>query len=277
MTVWNAIILGLVQGATEFLPVSGSGHLSILSNLFNMTTPRDGHMLFNVLLRLGALISVCIVYWKDIVQMFSEVLGLANLGPLAGQHSRHYPGARLFLMLFVGSLPLLLILPVNDLLDRLYYHSVYIGIAIVLTGCALYVSDKMAPGKKAGGSMTISDALIVGICQCIAVIPGLSRVGITAAAGIAIGLRRDFALKYAFLLSLPAMFGACIMSIAAAARSAVDWSCVPAYLVGMAVSIVSGVAAISLMKYIVNKGKFGGFAYYCWVVGVLSVILSLIF
>ena len=198
MTVWNAIILGLVQGATEFLPVSGSGHLSILSNLFNMTTPRDGHMLFNVLLRLGALISVCIVYWKDIVQMFSEVLGLANVGPLAGQHSRHYPGARLFLMLFVGSLPLLLILPVNDLLDRLYYHSVYIG-----------------------------------ICQCIAVIPGLSRVGITATAGIAIGLRRDFAVKYAFLLSLPAMFGACIMSIAAAARSAVDWSCVPAYLVGM--------------------------------------------
>lgn len=277
MTVWDAIVLGLLQGVTEFLPVSGSGHLSILSNLFNLTTARDGHMLFDVLLRLGMLISICIVYWKEIVCMFTETLSLVNLGPLAGQRQERYPGARLFLMVLIGSLPLLLILPINDLLDGLYYHSMFIGIAIVLSGLALYVSDRMTPGKKAGGSMTVSDALIIGICQCIAAIPGLSRVGITATAGLATGLRREFAVKYAFLLSLPAVLGRCIMSIVDAANSAVDWSCFPAYLVGTAVSVVSGVAAISLMKYVANKGKFGGFAYYCWVAGALSLILSLIF
>lgn len=277
MTVWNAVVLGLVQGLTEFIPVSGSGHLSILSNLFNVTTAHDGHMLFDVLLRIGMLISVCIAYWKEIVLMTTESLGLANLGPLAGQRRERYPGARLLLMILLGSLPLLLILPINDLLNSLYYHSMYIGIAIVLTGCALYISDRMTPGKKAGGSMTVSDALIIGICQCIAVTPGLSRVGITAVAGLAVGLRRDFAMKYAFLLSLPALLGRCIISIIDAANSNVDWGCFPAYLAGMAVSIVSGFVAISLMKYIVNKGKFGGFAYYCWVAGVLSLILSLIF
>lgn len=277
MTVWNAIILGLVQGVTEFLPVSSSGHLSILSNLFNMTTAEDGHLLFDVLLHFGTLVSICVVYWKDIVQMFNEVISFANLGPLAGQRQDRYPGARLFLMLVIATLPLFLVLPINDLLDRLYYRSVFIGIALVLTGCVLYVSDKMTPGRKTGNSMTVSDALIIGICQCVAVIPGLSRSGVTITAGISTGLRRDFAVKFSFLLSLPAVLGANILSIADAAKSGIDWSCVPAYIIGMVVSMVSGIASISLLKYIAAKGKFSNFAYYCWVVGVLSIILSLIF
>lgn len=277
MTVWNAIILGLVQGVTEFLPVSSSGHLSILSNLFNLTTAEDGHLLFDVLLHLGTLVSICVVYWKDIVQMFYEVISFANLGPLAGAQQERYPGARLFVMLVIGTLPLFLILPVNDLLDRLYYRSVFIGIALVLTGCILYVSDKMTQGNKTGTSMRISDAIIIGICQMVATIPGLSRSGVTITAGLSVGLRREFAVKFSFLLSLTAVLGANILAIADAAKSGIDWSCVPAYLVGMAVAMVSGIASISLLKLIAKKGKFGGFAYYCWVVGVLSVILSLIF
>ena len=91
MTIWNAIILGLVQGLAEFLPISSSGHLSVLNNLFDMTTAENGHMFFDVLLHLGTLISICVVYWQDIVDMFFEVLGFVNLGPLAGKRKAHYP------------------------------------------------------------------------------------------------------------------------------------------------------------------------------------------
>ena len=277
MSVGNAILLGLVQGLAEFLPISSSGHLSILNNLFSLTTAEEGHMFFDVLLHLGTLLSICVVYWQDIVAMVHETLGLLNLGPMAGQRRQRNPGARLFFMIVLATLPLVLIMPIKDLVEGLYYNSIFIGIALVLTGCMLYVSDRMIPGKKSVGGMTIWDALIIGLCQCVAVIPGLSRSGTTITAGIATGLNREFAVKFSFLLSIPAVLGASILSLVDAFRDGVDLSNIPAYLIGMAVAMVSGIAAIELLKYISQKGKFGGFAYYCWVVGALSIILTMIF
>ena len=277
MTVWNAVVLGLVQGIAEFLPVSSSGHLSIINNLFNMSDVQSGHMLFDVLLHLATLISILIVYWPDIVNITYESLAFINLGPLAGQPRMHYPAARMLFMIIIATLPLLLILPIKDMIETLYYRNVFIGVALILTGCMLYVSDKMTPGKKTERSMSVLDALIIGLCQCVAVVPGLSRSGTTITAGIATGLRRDFAVKFSFLMSLPAVLGANILSLVDAFQSDINWSYVPAYLVGMAVALVSGIAAINLLRYISSKGKFGGFAYYCWVVGVLSIILTMIF
>ena len=277
MTIWNAIILGLVQGLAEFLPISSSGHLSVLNNLFGMTTAEEGHMFFDVLLHLGTLISICVVYWQDIVDMFFEVLGFISLGPKAGERKAHYPAARLFLMIVLATLPLVLILPIKDMLEGLYYNSIFIGVMLILTGFMLYVSDKMVPGNKTEKNMGMLDALLIGVCQCAATIPGLSRSGTTITAGLATGLRRDFAVKFAFLMSLPAVLGANILSIADAARAGIDWTCMPAYLVGMAVAMVTGIGAISLLKRIARSGRFGGFAYYCWVVGALSIILTMIF
>lgn len=277
VTIWNAILLGLVQGLAEFLPISSSGHLSVLNNLFSMTTTENGHMFFDVLLHLGTLISICVVYWQDIVDMFFEVLGFVNVGPLAGQRKQRYPAARLFLMIVLSTLPLVLILPIKDLLEGLYYDSIFIGVMLIFTGFMLYVSDKMVQGNKTEKNMTVLDALLIGVCQCVATIPGLSRSGTTITAGLATGLRREFAVKFAFLMSLPAVLGANILSIADAVEEGIDWSCMPAYLVGMAVAMVSGIGAISLLKRISRSGRFGGFAYYCWVVGALSIILTLIF
>lgn len=277
MTIWNAVILGLVQGITEFLPVSSSGHLSILNNLFSMTMTEDGHMFFDVLLHLGTLASICIVYWGDIKEMFFEVLGFVNLGPMAGARQERYPAARLFFMIVVATLPLFLILPIKDMVETLYYNNIFIGVALVLTGCMLYVSDKMKEGKKTAGGITVLDALIIGLCQCVATVPGLSRSGTTITAGIATGLKREFAVKFSFLMSLPAVLGANILSLVDAAKEGIEWAFLPAYLVGMIVAMVSGIAAISLLKYIAKKGRFGSFAYYCWVMGVLSIILTMIF
>ena len=275
MSIWEAVLLGLVQGIAEFLPISSSGHLSIVNNLFNIS--EEGHMFFDVLLHLGTLASIFIVYWQDLKEMFYEVISFANLGPLAGQPRERYPQARTFIMIIMATLPLFLILPINDMIETLYYNNVFIGVAIILTGCMLYVSDRMKPGKKTERSMTILDAVIIGLCQCVATIPGLSRSGTTITAGIATGLRRDFAVKFSFLLSIPAVLGANILSLADAFREGINWASVPAYLVGMVAAMLSGIAAINLLKYISNKGKFGGFAYYCWVMGVLSIILYMIF
>ena len=204
MSIWNALALGLVQGITEFLPISSSGHLSIIDNLFKMSSADGGHMFFDVLLHLGTLISVCVVYWGDIVDMFYEILGFVNLGPMAGARKQHYPAARQFIMILLATLPLVLVLPIKDRVESLYNNSYFIGVALVLTGCMLYVSDRMLVGRKTGSSMSMLDAILIGLCQCVAIIPGLSRSGTTITAGIAVGLRRDYAVKFSFLLSIPA-------------------------------------------------------------------------
>ena len=223
------------------------------------------------------MISIMVVYWQELKEMVFEILSFVNLGPLAGYRKSQYPGARMFFMIVIATLPLLLILPIKDRLELLYYHNIFIGVAIILTGCLLFVSDKMIPGKKTERNMTISDAIIIGLCQCVATIPGLSRSGTTITAGIATGLRRDYAVKFSFFLSIPAVLGANILSVVDAFKAGVDWASVPAYLVGMVVALISGIISINFLKYISSKGKFGGFAYYCWVVGVLAIVMSMIF
>lgn len=279
MTISSAILLGIVQGVAEFLPISSSGHLAILQNLFALSAGED-HLFFDVLLHLGTLISICVCYWSDIVAMVREVLIVLRGGRRADgtQVKGNLGAARLFMMIVVGTLPLFLILPINDKVEELYYITPFIGVALLLTGCMLFVSDKMTPGKRTEKNMRFRDALTIGLCQCVATIPGLSRSGTTITAGIATGLDRNFAMKYSFLLSLPAVLGANLLSfIKAIGEESIDASLIPAYLLGMLAAMLSGIAAISLMKLIAKKSKFGWFAYYCWGAGILTIIFSLIF
>lgn len=279
VTISSAILLGIVQGVAEFLPISSSGHLAILQNLFVLSAGEE-HMFFDVLLHLGTLISICVCYWGDILAMVREVFIVLRGGrradgtPVQG----NLGAARLFLMIVVGTLPLFLVLPINDSVEQLYYITPFIGVALLLTGCMLFVSDRMAPGKRTEKNMRFRDALIIGLCQCVATIPGLSRSGTTITAGIATGLDRGFAMKYSFLLSLPAVLGANLLSfIKALGEESIELSMVPAYLVGLLAAMLSGIAAISLMKLIAKKSKFGWFAYYCWGAGLLTIVLSLTF
>ena len=275
MTISSAILLGIVQGVAEFLPISSSGHLAILQNLFALSAGED-HLFFDVLLHLGTLISICVCYWGDIVAMVREVFIVLRGGrradgtPVQG----NLGAARLFMMIVVGTLPLFLVLPINDKVEELYYITPFIGVALLLTGCMLFVSDKMTPGKRTEKNMRFRDALVIGLCQCVATLPGLSRSGTTITAG----LDRNFARKYSSLLSLPAVLGANLLSfIKAIGSESIDASLIPAYLIGMLAAMLSGIAAISLMKLIAKKSKFGWFAYYCWGAGVLTIIFSLIF
>ena len=279
MTVLQAILLGLIQGLTEFLPVSSSGHLSIFQNFFGMQTAEDGSLLFDVLLHLGTLASVCAAYRRDIAEIVADCVGFvqtAGQRMAPGGEGRRFYGARVLLMMFFATLPLFLILPVHDYIERLYYSTVFIGLALILTGAMLYVSDRMARGRKTGKTMGIWDALLIGVCQAIATLPGLSRSGTTITAGIATGLDRRFAVKFSFLISIPAVLGANLLSLVKAFREGVDWASFPAYLLGMITAAVVGYFAIGLVQYLVKKDKFGYFAYYCAGVGVLTLLLSII-
>ena len=278
MTILQSLFLGLVQGIAEFLPISSSGHLSVFQNLFGLNAAGEDQLLFDVLLHLGTLVAVVVVYWNEIVTIVKECVELVRgIGhPVPGEKKR-LKGVRLLLMIIFATLPLILVLPIHDSVEKLYYSTAFIGIAFLATGGMLYCADRMPRGSRTERNMRVTDALLIGLCQALATMPGLSRSGTTITAGLATGLRRDFAVKYSFLLSLPAVLGANILAFAKAIKNGVDWSCLPAYLVGTAVAILAGIASISLLKRIADKGKFGGFAYYCWVVGVLSIILTVIF
>lgn len=276
MSILNAVFLGFIQGVAEFLPISSSGHLAVLQNVFNMQTAEEGHMLFDVLLHLGTLIAIVIAYWKDIVYVVSDTVSLVRSSNEAFPEERtEHPGARLLLMLFFGTLPLFVIYPFHDSLEQLYYKTGFIGAAFLLNGCLLYVSDRIVPGRGNERTMRVRDALLIGCAQAVATIPGISRSGSTITAGIATGQSRSFAMKYSLLMSLPAVLGANLLSLIKALKAGVEWSNFPAYLIGMIVAAVVGYFSIILLQRLLKKGKFGNFAYYMWGVGVVTLIASL--
>ncbi len=274
MSIFFAAILGLVQGVAEFLPISSSGHLAILQNFLKI---EEADLLFDVLLHFATLIAIVIVYWKDIVEMIKQVIGFfRDINHPKPDEGTPNPARRLVLMLIIATLPLVVVLPFQNAIEGLGSSTMFIGIALLVTGAILFLSDRMKIGNKTEKTMTIGNALVIGACQAIAVVPGLSRSGTTITAGMATGLNRSFAVKFSFLLSLPAVLGATLLSLIKALKEGVNTDMIPAYLVGMAVAFVSGFFAIKLVKMLAQKGKFGKFCYYCFGVGILTIILTII-
>lgn len=278
MSYFMAIFLGLVQGIAEFLPISSSGHLSLLQHFFGVQNVENDHLFFSVLLHLGTLISVCIVYRKDVVDMIREFcLGVGALFLPKLREKNPPPARRLVLMVILGTLPLLVILPIKGVVEALYTNTVFIGFALIVTGFVLYLSDQLATGHKTIRNMTVKDALLIGCGQAVAVVPGLSRSGATIASGMTCGLERNFAVRFSFLLSLPAILGANILSLSDAVKAGIDVSMLPKYIIGTVVAAVAGYFAIRLVKELAQKGKFGGFAWYCWGVGILAIVATFVF
>ncbi len=276
MTYLYSAILGLIQGVAEFLPISSSGHLALFQQLFNLKSAEETDVFFDVLLHLGTLISVFVYYWSDIWEMILEFFRFIR-DLATGQHTDRVPPARrMILLMIVGTLPLFLILPIKSRIEALNNYPLAIGFALLVTGTLLFVSDRLAKGRKDERSATIVDCLLVGCGQAVATVPGLSRSGTTIAVGLLRGYDRDFAVRYSFLLSLPAVIGANILSIGDAVEAGIDTSLLPIYAVGVVIAAVSGYFAIRLVNLLTDKGKFGGFAYYCWGVGLLAVLLAVI-
>ena len=276
MSFLNAIILGLIQGIAEFLPISSSGHLSIAQNLLGLRVEGTSDMFFDVLLHLGTLAAVFVAYWEEIREMIVEFFRAAGDIAKGRRQEKTPPARRLIAMIIIGTLPLFAILPVKDLVEELSRNTYFIGGALLVTGCLLLACDRVRKGKKNEGSATMKDALLVGISQAIATCPGISRSGMTISAGCFCGFERKFAVRFAFLLSIPAVLGANILEISDVVENGIDPTLLPAYFVGVAVAALSGYLCIRLLKMIAEKGKFGAFSYYCWAMGAVTIVLSVL-
>ena len=276
MTFLSSFLLGLVQGIAEFLPISSSGHLAIAQNLLGMSDAGTVPEFFDVLLHLGTLVAVFVAYWADIKDMVLEFF--RGAGDLI-HHSTPNPvppARRLILLIILGTLPLFVVLPVKDAVQSLSNSMVFIGAALIVTGVLLFVSDRVKKGRKNERTATWLDVLIVGLGQAIATMPGISRSGMTITTGCFVGFERKFAVRFSFLLSIPAVLGANILSIKDAVDAGINWSEMPMYLIGVAVAAVTGYLCIRLLKMIADRGRFGAFAYYCWTVGALVLIFTIV-
>ena len=277
MTYFMSILMGIIQGVAEFLPISSSGHLALFQTFFGMENMEEKYMFFTVLLHFGTLISVCMVYWRDIVDMIREFfLGIAALAGRKDTGVAPPPARRMVMLIIIATVPLFVMVFLQDAVNQLFSNSIMVSCALLATGFILFFSDRMARGHKTAKNATVADALIVGCGQALAVIPGLSRSGTTITVGCFVGFDRKFAVRYSFLMSIPAILGANILSLKDAFEAGIIWADVPVYLVGVAVAAVVGYACIRLLKMIAEKGRFGFFAYYCWIVGALTLVMTLV-
>ncbi len=275
MSYLMSAVLGFVQGVAEFLPISSSGHLTLLQHFFGMPEPDQ---LFNILLHFATLLAVCVYYLQDVVEMIVEFFrGIASLFSRQPSHGNPPEARRLVLLVIVGTLPLFVVMLIKDQVEALGSSPVFVSCALLVTGCVLFLSDRMAGGKKTARNATMKDVLLVGVAQGCATIPGLSRSGCTISAGMAVGFDRKFAVRYSFLMSLPAVLGATILEVkdVFGAEGGLAEGVLPKYLLGMVIAGVVGYFSIRLVNLLASKGKFGAFAYYCWAAGLIFLILSL--
>lgn len=277
LSILMSAFLGLIQGIAEFLPISSSGHLSIIQNLFGLDYAEEEHLLFDVLLHLGTLFSVCIAYKNDLKAMIKDCSDvLTGKTATAGDEGRLKPSIRNVILIIVATIPLVFILPFNSKIEQLYYNTPFISFALIITGLLLFVCGKFTEGRKNARTATVLDAFIVGVAQAIATIPGLSRSGTTITVGISRGFRRSFAVQFSFLMSIPAVLGSVILTLFKAIGTGIVWANVPAYIIGMIIAGIVGYFSIMLLRRLLKSNSFNGFAYYCWGAGILSLILSIV-
>ncbi len=275
MSYFMSAVLGFVQGVAEFLPISSSGHLTLFQHFFGMEEPDQ---LFNILLHFATLLAVCVVYWQDILEMIIEFFSFfADLFSHRSYRGNPPEARRMVLLIIVGTLPLFLVLPVEDKVEEFGKNPLFVCGALLVTGCILFLSDQMARGHKTARNATLLDVFLVGVAQGLATIPGLSRSGCTISAGMARGFDRRFAVRYSFLMSLPAVLGATLLKVldVMELEGGIPTENLPKYLLGMAVAAVVGYFSIQLVKLLADKGRFGAFAFYCWGAGALFILLNI--
>lgn len=266
MTYFQAIVLGLVQGLAEFLPISSSGHLALLQYFFGVE--KDSVLLFTVLMHVGTLVSVFIIYWKDIAELVVELFRtIRDLCTGRGLRINSSPTRRLGFMIIVATIPTAIIgLVFEDFFSGLYLSIVSIALGLVFTGTILLIAEKIGKSNKGIMEMKWRYALFVGVMQGIAICPGISRSGSTLFGGLIAGLNRELAVKFAFLISIPSILGSVVMEAPDAFGQGVDMSMLGPIIAGVIVSALSGIFAIKAMIRVVSNKRLIGFTVYVWLV-----------
>lgn len=286
MSIIKAIIMGVVQGLTEFLPVSSSGHLAIFRNILGLNL--EGGILFEVMLHFGTLVAIFIAYFKDIKELFIEGIGIVIdffkwikivLNNIFTKNKKKYNKIinteyRKFVMLIiVASIPTAVLgLYLEEIIEGAYTALLIPGICLLITGALLLTTTKIKKGSKKAGSTKYTDSFIIGLFQGFATMPGISRSGSTLVAGMILGLEREFAVKFSFIMSIPAVIGATLYKLKDVTSDMMTTSAVLPYMVGMLVSAAVGYICIITLLKVVKKNKLHYFSYYCFIVGLLAII-----
>ncbi len=275
MSIFEALIMGLVQGLTEFLPVSSSGHLVIFGEILNLNL-EDGNA-FSVLLHLATFISVCIIYYKDIVELIKEFFLL--IGDIfRGRFDMTRPYRRMLIMIIIATIPAVLAGALFSIfgIDEMLSNLTVVGFMLLITSVLMYVIDKFGDGRYDAKNATFTSSLLVGLAQACALLPGLSRSGSTITASRAAGYKKDFAIKFSFLMSLPAILGAAVLEGAGLIADGGFSVELAPLAVGFIAAAVSGILAIKFLINLLNKNRFYIFSIYCGIAGIVSIVCSFV-
>ncbi len=274
MTVIKALILGLIQGVSEFLPISSSGHLSIAGRLMGFDPEADSLLSFNILLHVATLAAVFIVYRRDIWEMVKAFFGMCrDLFMGKGLRLKEFLYRRLIVMLVVATLPATVAAFVlGDIIENPQLWQ--IGMFLIITAILLFLSEKLAGGNTDLENMSSKRAFGVGCFQALGTLPGISRSGSTIVGGLFCGLNKATAVRFSFLMSIPAILGALVLDIKDIFTAPSQTLSFLPVVVGMITAAVSGYFSIKFLLKLVEKSKLSYFSIYCTLAGIFAIILN---
>ncbi len=275
----ETIVLGIVQGLTEFLPISSSGHLVIFSRLLEILniSQAESNMAFDVILHCATLVSVFIVFRKDVFLLIKEFfLWIGDM--FHGKFAIETSSRKFLIMIIVGTVPAVILGAVYSVLgiEAFFQNVFFVALMLIVTGVLMMLSDRIVNSKKTIENATVKDGFWVGCFQAIALFPGLSRSGTTMFGGLVNGFNKKFAVKFSFILSIPAILGATVLEVPDAIGSSIMYADIPAIIIGAVVAAIVGIISIKGFVTIVSKNKLKWFSYYCWLMAVVAIVLGFI-
>ena len=274
LDIISAIILGAVQGISEFLPISSSGHLVIVPHLLGVETG----LAFDVILHVGTLVAIFTFFWKEIIKIIKGfIVSIINLTDGFDKYKdglRRVPEERFAWLIIIATIPTgIMGLLFDKAVETIFRGTVFVGLFLIITGIILYYSERHSSGNITEKDMSFKQAITIGICQGIAVLPGISRSGATIASGLCLGLNREYAARYSFLLSVPAVVGAAVFKVKDMAT--ID-ATTTVLVAGFLSSVIFGYLSIKLLMKMIEGWSLDIFAYYCLIVGILTFVLSIV-
>ncbi|SFC85631.1 undecaprenyl-diphosphate phosphatase [Ruminococcus albus] len=283
MSLFDAIVQGIIQGLTEFLPVSSSGHLSLYQHFTGNSG--EGALLFSAILHLGTLVAVFIAFRKDILELIKE-LGNICSDIFNGSFTLKdmNPQRRMIFMIIVSCLCLAPFAIFKDWFESIGEDSSIFaeGLCFLYTAAILFMSDRCTKGNKKAGDITVKDSVTVGLFQGVALLPGVSRSGSTISAGLFSGFSRETSVKYSFILGIPVILLSCLLEVFKYIKKVMDTNVEVEKVgfancaVGFVVAAIVGVLAIKLVSWLVKSDKFKVFSYYTFILGTVVLVVAFI-
>ena len=273
LEIIKSALFGIIQGLTEFLPVSSSGHIAILKNIIGLDF--SDAILYTLILHLGSLVAVFIIYFQDIKKLVISFFTLiAKIFTGKFKYKNLNSGERFVILIFIATVPLIIGAFIDKQIEILSDYTKIVGLFLIFNAVVLFFSDMIPDGKITEKTATPKNALFVGLCQLVAVAPGISRMGATVTGGLLNGFDRQTAVRFSFIMSIPAILGASVFKIADFLKSEAEitGTMIGSCIAGFIFAFASGIAAIILLNMIVRKKNFYIFSIYCLLVGIIALI-----